>query len=66
MEKVRRKKRGEEDVVWAEILGARRREVVKLIVEKLKESGGVGWREEYEMLLRKYGLEEAEEEEISK
>ena len=26
MEKVRRKKRGE-DVVWAEILGARRREV---------------------------------------
>ena len=37
--------------------------LVKLIVEKLKESGGVGWREEYEMLLRKYGLEEAEEEE---
>ena len=36
---------------------------MKLIVEKLKESGGVGWREEYEMLLRKYGLEEAEEEE---
>ena len=29
--------------------------LVKLIVEKLKESGGVGWREEYEMLLRKYG-----------
>ena len=27
MKKVRRKKRGEEDVVWAEILGARRREV---------------------------------------
>ena len=37
--------------------------LVKLIVEKLKESGGVGWREEYEMLLRKHGLEEAEEEE---
>ena len=66
MEQVRRKKRGKEDVVWAEIQGAiyiGEERLVKLIVEKLKESGGVGWREEYEMLLRKYGLEEAEEEE---
>ena len=37
--------------------------LVKLIVEKLKESGSIGWREEYEVLLRKYGLEEDEEEE---
>ena len=36
----------------------------KLTVEKLKESGSVCWREEYEMLLRKYGLEKAEEEEL--
>ena len=58
-ESYRRKKR--EDVVWAEILGARRREVDEAdYIEKLKKSGG--WREEYEMLLRKYGLEEAEEE----
>ena len=33
---------------------------MKLKIEILKESGGVGWREEYDMLLRKYGLEEAE------
>ena len=26
--------------------------LVKLIVEKLKESGSIGWREEYEVLLR--------------
>ena len=37
--------------------------LVKPIVEKLKESGSIGWREEYEVLLRKYGLEEDEEEE---
>ena len=37
--------------------------LVKLILEKLKESGSIGWREEYEVLLRKYGLEEDEEEE---
>lgn len=36
----------------------------KLTVEKLKESGSVCWREEYEMLLRKYGLEKAKEEEL--
>ena len=40
---------------WELYIGEER--LVKLIVEKLKESGGVGWREEYEMLLRKYGLE---------
>ena len=37
--------------------------MVKLIVEKLKESSGVGWREEYDALLKKYGLKEAEEKE---
>ena len=36
---------------------------MKLTAEKLQESGSVDWREEYETLLRKYGLEEAEEEE---
>ena len=30
---------------------------------QLKEVGDVGWREEYELLLRKYGLEEDEKEE---
>ena len=29
----------------------------------VKESGSIGWREEYEVLLRKYDLEEDEEEE---
>ena len=60
MEKVRGKKRGEEDARFWE-LGEER--LVKLIVEKLKESGSICWREEYEVLLRKYGLEEDEEEE---
>ena len=27
---------------------------MKLIVEKLKESGSIGWREKYEVLLRKW------------
>ena len=36
---------------------------MKLIVQKLKESGSIGWREEYEVLLRKYDLEEDKEEE---
>lgn len=31
--------------------------LVSLVVEKLKEVGDVGWREEFELLLRKYGLE---------
>ena len=35
--------------------------LVKLIVEKLKESGSIGWREEYEVLLRKYGLEDQQQ-----
>ena len=34
-------------------MGTERREI---IVEKLQESGGVGWREEYEVLMRRYGL----------
>ena len=37
MEKVRRKKRGE-DVVWAEILGARRREVGEADSRKIRWS----------------------------
>ena len=36
--------------------------LVKRIVEKLQEAGGVGWREEYEVLRRKYGLEQEDEE----
>ena len=35
--------------------------LVKLIVEKLREAGGVGWRAQYEVLLRRYGLEEEED-----
>lgn len=31
--------------------------LVSLVVEKLKEVGDVGWREDFELLLRKYGLE---------
>ena len=32
--------------------------MVKFIVEKLQEAGGVSWREEYEVLMRRYGLEQ--------
>ena len=30
---------------------------VKMVVEKLKESGGIGWREENEVLQRKFELD---------
>ena len=35
--------------------------LVEMMVEQLTEEGGVGWREEHEVLVRKYGLGEGEE-----
>ena len=32
--------------------------LVKVIVDKMKEAGGVGWREGFEVLVRKYALED--------
>ena len=55
-------RRGRENV----LIGRRCENMVKnhwqkLIVKKLQEAGGVGWREEHEMLMRRYGLEQEDE-----
>ena len=36
--------------------------MVKFIAEKLQETGGVSWMEEYEVLMRRYGMEQEDRE----
>ena len=55
-------RREEKKVLFGRRMGELGEErLVKWIVEKLQEASGVGWREEYEVLTRKYGLEQEDE-----
>ena len=55
-------RREEKEVLFGRRMGDLGEErLAKWIVEKLQETGGAGWREEYEVLTRKYGLEQEDE-----
>ena len=57
MEKARGKERRETGALWRERLDDSR--LVKVIM-KMQDCGSVSWQDEYDQLLRKYGLEGSE------